>query len=172
LSEPSSAMPVMPKSPRFDPRSKNRGNHSSRRGLVKVANPAQLQTIAGCSGLCPGTLQSIADSRGWTSASTSHFVPTIQIPIPAAEGQLDASESGSPIGTRLPAAREASSHRCCFGLMANGENPQIVRAMLRRTNLNMLAHYAHGFKSDKLEAQGADLDKLVKSGVKSGVGND
>jgi hypothetical protein len=41
--------------------------------------------------------------------------------------------------------------------------------MLRWTNLNMLAHYAHGFKSDKLEAQG---DKLVKSGVKSGVGND
>ena len=29
----------------------------------------------------------------------------------------------------------------------------------------MLAHYAHGFKSDKLEAQGAVLDKLVKSGV-------
>jgi hypothetical protein len=26
--------------------------------------------------------------------------------------------------------------------MANGENPQIVRAMLRWTNLNMLAHYA------------------------------
>ena len=46
--------------------------------------------------------------------------------------------------------------------MANGENPQIVRAMLRWTNLNMLAHYAHGFKSDKLEAQGAVLDKLVK----------
>ena len=53
--------------------------------------------------------------------------------------------------------------------MANGENPQIVRAMLRWTYLNMLAHYAHGFKSDKLEAQGAVLDRLVKSGVKSGV---
>ena len=25
-------------------------------------------------------------------------------------------------------------------LMANGENPQVVRAMLRWTNLNMLAH--------------------------------
>ena len=55
---------------------------------------------------------------------------------------------------------------------ANGENPQIVRAMLRWTNLNMLAHYAHGFKSDKLEAQGAVLDKLVKTGAKSGLDND
>jgi integrase len=63
-------------------------------------------------------------------------------------------------------------HSLTSWLMANGENPQIVRAMLRWTNLNMLAHYAHGFKSDKLEAQGAVLDKLVKSGVKSGVGND
>jgi hypothetical protein len=52
--------------------------------------------------------------------------------------------------------------------MANGENPQIVRAMLRWTNLNMLAHYAHGFKSDKLEAQGAVLDKLVKIGSEIG----
>ena len=41
--------------------------------------------------------------------------------------------------------------------------------MLRWTNFNMLAHYAHGFKSDKLEAQGAVLDRLVKSGMKSGV---
>jgi len=32
-------------------------------------------------------------------------------------------------------------------LIANGGNPQIVRAMLRWTNLNLLAHYAHGFKS-------------------------
>ena len=63
-------------------------------------------------------------------------------------------------------------HSLTSWLMANGENPQIVRAMLRWTNLNMLAHYAHGFKSDKLEAQGAVLDKLMKSGVKSGVGND
>src|SRR5215469_14867012 len=29
----------------------------------------------------------------------------------------------------------------------------------------MLAHYTRGFKSDKLEAQGGVLDKLVKSGV-------
>jgi len=35
-----------------------------------------------------------------------------------------------------------------------------------------LRAYAHGFKSDKLEAQGAVLNKLMKSGVKSGVGND
>jgi hypothetical protein len=47
--------------------------------------------------------------------------------------------------------------------MANGENPQIVRAMLRWTNLNMLAHYTHGFKADKLEAQGTVLEKLVGS---------
>ena len=63
-------------------------------------------------------------------------------------------------------------HSLTSWLMANGENPQIVRAMLRWTNLNMLAHYAHGFKTDKLEAQGAVLDKLMKSGVKSGVGDD
>jgi len=47
--------------------------------------------------------------------------------------------------------------------MANGENPQIVRAMLRWTNLNMLAHYTHGFKADKLEVQGAALKRLVRS---------
>jgi integrase len=63
-------------------------------------------------------------------------------------------------------------HSLTSWLMANGENPQIVRAMLRWTNLNMLAHYAHGFKADKLEAQGAVLDKLMNSGVNSGVGND
>jgi hypothetical protein len=44
--------------------------------------------------------------------------------------------------------------------MSASENPQIVRALLRWTNLNMLAHYAHGFKSDKLEAQGLVLAKL------------
>ena len=62
-------------------------------------------------------------------------------------------------------------HSLTSWLIANGGNPQIVRAMLRWTNFNMLAHYAHGFKSDKLEAQGAVLDRLVKSGVKSGVKN-
>lgn len=55
-------------------------------------------------------------------------------------------------------------HSLTSWLMANGENPQIVRAMLRWTNLNMLAHYTHGFKADKLEAQGAVLKKLVRSG--------
>ena len=54
-------------------------------------------------------------------------------------------------------------HSLTSWLIANGGNPQIVRAMLRWTNFNMLAHYAHGFKSDKLEAQGAVLDRLVKS---------
>lgn len=55
-------------------------------------------------------------------------------------------------------------HSLTSWLMANGENPQIVRAMLRWTNLNMLAHYTHGFKADKLEAQGTVLKKLVRSG--------
>jgi len=35
--------------------------------------------------------------------------------------------------------------------------------MLRWTNLNMLAHYTHGFKADKLEAQGIVLKKLARS---------
>ena len=43
-----------------------------------------------------------------------------------------------------------------------GENPQIVRAVLRWTNLNMLAHYTHGFRSDKLEALGAVLDSHLR----------
>jgi integrase len=54
-------------------------------------------------------------------------------------------------------------HSLTSWLMANGEDPQIVRAMLRWTNFNMLAHYANGFKSDKLEAQGAVLNRLLKS---------
>jgi integrase len=53
-------------------------------------------------------------------------------------------------------------HSLTSWLMANDENPQIVRAMLRWTNLNMLSHYTHGFKEDKLEAQGAVLEKLVR----------
>jgi integrase len=59
-------------------------------------------------------------------------------------------------------------HSLTSWLMANGENPQIVRAMLRWTNLNMLAHYTHGFKADKLEAQGVVLKMLVRSGNPSG----
>ena len=58
-------------------------------------------------------------------------------------------------------------HSLTSWLMANGENPQIVRAMLRWTNLNMLAHYTHGFKADKLEAQGAVLKKLVRPSNRS-----
>lgn len=54
-------------------------------------------------------------------------------------------------------------HSLTSWLMANGENPQIVRAMLRWTDLNMLAHYTHGFETDKLEAQGTVLRKLVRS---------
>src|ERR1035437_880348 len=53
-------------------------------------------------------------------------------------------------------------HSLTSWLMANDENPQIVPALLRWTNLNMLSHYTHGFKEDKLEAQGAVLEKLVR----------
>jgi len=38
----------------------------------------------------------------------------------------------------------------------------MVRAMLRWTNLNMISHYTHGFKGDKLEVQGAVLEKSVR----------
>jgi integrase len=55
-------------------------------------------------------------------------------------------------------------HSLTSWLMSASENPQIVRAMLRWTNLNMLAHYAHSFQSDKLEAQGSVLAKLVPPG--------
>lgn len=55
-------------------------------------------------------------------------------------------------------------HSLTSWLMAICENPQIVCATLRWTNLNMLAHSTHGFKADKLKAQGAVLKKLVRSG--------
>ena len=54
-------------------------------------------------------------------------------------------------------------HSLTSWLMANGKDPGIVRAMLRWANLNMLAHYTHGFKADKLEAQRTVLEKLVRS---------
>ena len=46
-------------------------------------------------------------------------------------------------------------------MMDAGENPQIVRSMLRWTNLNMLAHYADGFKNTKQEAQGRVLEAVL-----------
>jgi len=46
-------------------------------------------------------------------------------------------------------------------MMDAGENPQIVRSMLRWTNFNMLAHYTHGFKDTKLEAQGRVLEAVL-----------
>jgi integrase len=60
-------------------------------------------------------------------------------------------------------------HSLTSWLMANGENPQVVRAMLRWTNLNMLAHYAHSFSTEKLAAQGAVLEKLVPERVQKRV---
>lgn len=60
-------------------------------------------------------------------------------------------------------------HSLTSWLMANGENPQVVRAMLRWTSLNMLWHYSHGFSQQKLEAQGAVLEKLVPERVRQRV---
>jgi integrase len=57
-------------------------------------------------------------------------------------------------------------HSLTSWLMANGENPQVVRAMLRWTSLNMLAHYTHSFPNEKLEAQAAVLEKLVPERVR------
>jgi integrase len=52
-------------------------------------------------------------------------------------------------------------HSLTSWMMDAGENPQIVRSMLRWTNLNMLAHYTHGFKHTKLEAQGRVLEAVL-----------
>jgi integrase len=60
-------------------------------------------------------------------------------------------------------------HSLTSWLMANGENPQVVRAMLRWTSLNMLWHYSHGFSKEKLEAQGTVLEKLVPERVRQRV---
>ncbi len=57
-------------------------------------------------------------------------------------------------------------HSLTSWLMANGENPQVVRAMLRWTSLNMLWHYAHSFPLEKLQAQGAVLEKIVPERVR------
>jgi hypothetical protein len=57
---------------------------------------------------------------------TPHFVP----------GSATMSEAAHPsLGPRLPFGIRSRN-----GLWRNGENSQIVRAMLRWTNLNMLAH--------------------------------
>jgi len=53
--------------------------------------------------------------------------------------------------------------------MANGENPQVVRAALRWTSLNMLWHYTHGFSEERLEAPGAVLEKIVLQRVRRRV---
>ena len=52
-------------------------------------------------------------------------------------------------------------HSLTSWMMDAGENPQIVRSMLRWTNLNMLEHYAHGFKDSKVEAQGRVLEAIL-----------
>jgi integrase len=43
-------------------------------------------------------------------------------------------------------------HSLTSWLRANSGNPQIVRAIVRWTNFNMLAHSAHGSTSSKLRA--------------------
>jgi integrase len=79
-------------------------------------------------------------------------------------GVIEVKEGNTYIGGELVKqfGFHTFRHSLTSWLMANGENPQIVRAMLRWTNLNMLSHYTHGFKADKLEAQGAVLGKLVR----------
>jgi integrase len=52
-------------------------------------------------------------------------------------------------------------HSLTSWMMDAGENPQIVRAMLHWKNLNMLAHYAHGFRETKLEAQARVLAAVL-----------
>ena len=42
--------------------------------------------------------------------------------------------------------------------------------MLRWTNLNMLAHYTHGFEADKLEAQGAEQTRPFRQHSQPGAG--
>ena len=54
-------------------------------------------------------------------------------------------------------------------LMAKDENPQIVRAMLRWTNLNMLGHYTHGFKADKLRLRALCWKSLFGSRIGSWI---
>jgi integrase len=78
-------------------------------------------------------------------------------------GVIEVKEGNTYIGGELVKqfGFHTFRHSLTSWLMANGENPQIVRAMLRWTNLNMLSHYTHGFKADKLEAQGAVLRNMV-----------
>jgi len=52
-------------------------------------------------------------------------------------------------------------HSLTSWLVANHENRPIVRAMLRWTKLNMLSHCTQDLKANKIEAQGAVLEKLV-----------
>ena len=52
-------------------------------------------------------------------------------------------------------------HSLTSWMMDAGENPQVVRSMLRWTNLNMLAHYAHGFRESRLQAQGRVPDAVL-----------
>ena len=51
--------------------------------------------------------------------------------------------------------------------MANNENPQIVRAMLRWKNLNMLSHYTHGFKAESLRLRALCWKSLFGSRIGS-----
>ena len=81
-------------------------------------------------------------------------------------GDVEMQDPAAIVSDDKEAVEDAEGDR------GHGEKIHGRNRPLRWTNLNMLAHYARGFKSDKLEAQGAVLDKLVKSGVKSGVGHD
>ena len=65
------------------------------------------------------------------------------------------------VGIRVVTFRQTEGPAVAYGERREPPN----RPGFAWTNLDMLAPYAHGFKSGKLEAQGAVLDKLVKSGL-------
>ena len=52
-------------------------------------------------------------------------------------------------------------HSLCSFLMAEGENPAVIQATLRRTRLDMTMYYAHSRKKQRLEAQGRVLEAVL-----------
>jgi len=52
-------------------------------------------------------------------------------------------------------------HSLASFLMAEGENPAVIRAMLRHAHLDMTMYYAHAQKQQKREAQGRMLEAVL-----------
>jgi integrase len=52
-------------------------------------------------------------------------------------------------------------HSLASFLVAEGENPAVIQAILRHTRLNMTMYYAHARKQQKREAQGRVLQALL-----------